>query len=75
MGLGAYSQIDNLKKIAEDNNIEVPMKDKLCPWRKNCQNGNDGCYSKDPENCVRFLPLGETNLTEIKGIIETPPWG
>lgn len=49
------------------------MKDKLCPWYKDCRNGNDGCYSAEPENCVRFLPLNGTNLTKIAGVIETPP--
>lgn len=49
------------------------MKSKKCPWYMKCRNGNDGCYSAEPENCVRFLPLNGTNLTKISGIIETPP--
>lgn len=49
------------------------MKDKSCPWYKDCRNGNDGCYSAEPEKCVRFLPLNGTNLTKISGTIETPP--
>ena len=49
------------------------MKHKKCPWYKNCRNGDDGCYSTEPEKCIRFLPLEGTNLTKISGIIETPP--
>ena len=48
------------------------MKNKKCPWHKKCRNGNDGCWTLKPEDCVRFLPLEGTNLTEIKGVIETP---
>lgn len=46
---------------------------KKCPWRNTCRNGGDGCYSREPENCVRFMPLEGNNLTEISGIVETPP--
>ena len=49
------------------------MKVKRCPWHKNCRNGSDGCYSAEPETCVRFLPLNGTNLTKIAGVVETPP--
>ena len=49
------------------------MKHRSCLWRKVCRNGNNGCYSAEPKNCVRFLPLDGTNLTEISGVIETPP--
>ena len=46
---------------------------KKCPWSKTCRNGGDGCWSAEPEGCVRFLPLEGTHLTEISGIVETPP--
>ena len=46
---------------------------KLCPRYKACRNGNGGCYSAEPEKCIRFLPLNGTNLTKIAGVIETPP--
>jgi hypothetical protein len=46
---------------------------KKCPWHNKCRNGGDGCYAHEPENCVRFMPTDGTNLTEINGIIETPP--
>ena len=50
------------------------MKDNyLCPWNQKCRNGNDGCYLSEPEKCVRFLPLTGTNLTNLSGVIETPP--
>ena len=49
------------------------MKRRKCLWWKKCRNGRDGCYTREPENCVRFMPLEGTNLTEINGIIETPP--
>lgn len=49
------------------------MKKKLCPWSKKCRNGNDGCYFQDPENCIRFLPIEGTNISEISVIVETPP--
>lgn len=49
------------------------MKKRSCLWNKKCRNGNDNCYSDTPESCVRFLPLEGTNLTEISGIVETPP--
>ena len=49
------------------------MKKKKCPWCNTCQNGDEGCWSLNPEKCVRFLPVEGTNLTEIKGVVETPP--
>ena len=49
------------------------MKKKKCPWHNKCRNGGDGCWAAEPKNCVRFMPLDGTNLTEINGIIETPP--
>ena len=49
------------------------MKNKKCPWNKKCRNGADGCWTLEPENCVRFLPIEGTNLTKINGVIETPP--
>lgn len=39
----------------------------------NCQNGGEGCWISDKEICVRYLPLKNTNLTKIDGVIETPP--
>ena len=49
------------------------MRNKKCPWWKKCQNGGDGCYAKEPERCVRYLPLEGTHLTKIDFTIETPP--
>ena len=49
------------------------MRVNTCLGSNNCRNGGDGCYSAKPETCVRFLPLNGTNLTEITGIVETPP--
>lgn len=49
------------------------MKKNKCPWRNKCRNGDEGCFAREPENCVRFMPTEGTNLTEIDGIIETPP--
>lgn len=49
------------------------MKKNKCPWHNKCRNGGGGCYTREPENCVRFMPLDGTNLTEINGIMETPP--
>ena len=49
------------------------MKKKKCPWHNKCRNGGDGCFAREPENCVRFMPIEGTNLTEINGIVETPP--
>lgn len=49
------------------------MSRKRCPWYKKCRNGDEGCFARNPANCVRFMPLDGTNLTEIDGIIETPP--
>lgn len=41
---------------------------------QNCQHREEGCwFIDDSEKCVRFLPECRTNLTEIDGIIETPP--
>lgn len=50
----------------------MPRKRK-CPWKDKCRNGGDGCYSREPESCVRFMPTEGTNCTEIDGIVETPP--
>jgi hypothetical protein len=44
-----------------------------CSWQMKCRNGGDGCFSIEPESCVRFMPLEGTNLTEIDVIVETPP--
>ena len=49
------------------------MSKKKCPWRNKCRNGGDGCYAREPEDCVRFMPTEGTNCTEIDGIVETPP--
>ncbi len=49
------------------------MRKKKCPWHNKCRNGGDGCWFENPEKCIRFLPTEGTNLTEINGIIETPP--
>lgn len=49
------------------------MSKKKCPWRDKCRNGGDGCFTIEPEKCVRFMPTVGTNLTEINGIVETPP--
>lgn len=49
------------------------MARKKCPWKDKCRNGGDGCYSREPESCVRFMPTEGTNCTEIDGIVETPP--
>ena len=39
----------------------------------NCQNSVDNCWIAEGHMCVRYLPERHTNLTNIKGIIETPP--
>lgn len=44
--------------------------DKLCD---HCQNGGDGCSVAAGVNCTRFLPTEGTNLTDINGVVETPP--
>lgn len=44
-----------------------------CPWNEYCQNGDEGCYNREPENCIRFMPHEGTNLTDISGTVETPP--
>lgn len=49
------------------------MGKKKCSWWKKCQNGGDGCYTKEPERCVRYLPLEGTHITKIDFAIETPP--
>ena len=49
------------------------MENEKCVWSDKCQNGADGCWTLEPENCVRFMPLEGTNLTEVKGFVETPP--
>lgn len=46
---------------------------KKCRWCNECRNGGDGCWTSEPENCIRFLPLKGGNLTEFSGTIETPP--
>lgn len=48
------------------------MKNK-CSWNMKCRNGDDGCFSIEPERCVRFMPLEGTNLTDVDVIVETPP--
>lgn len=50
----------------------MPRK-KKCPWWDKCRNGDEGCYAREPEKCVRFMPIEGTNLTEVKVIVETPP--
>ena len=49
------------------------MENNKCSWNDKCRNGGDGCFVREPENCVRFMPLDGTNLTEVKVTIETPP--
>lgn len=49
------------------------MESNKCPWHKVCRNGDDGCYTVEPQTCVRFLPVSGTNITEITGMVETPP--
>ena len=49
------------------------MNDMKCSWHDKCNNGGEGCYAREPENCVRFMPLDGTNLTDISGVVETPP--
>lgn len=49
------------------------MENVKCPWNEYCQNGYEGCYNKEPENCIRFMPHEGTNLTDISGTVETPP--
>lgn len=44
-----------------------------CSWSNKCRNGNEGCWALEPENCVRFMPLEGTNLTEMDVVVETPP--
>lgn len=44
-----------------------------CPWNEYCQNGDECCYNREPENCIRFMPHEGTNLTDISGTVETPP--
>lgn len=50
--------------------IVIGETDDLCGL---CQNGGDGCRVAKGCSCERFLPIEGTNLTEIKGTIETPP--
>ncbi len=49
------------------------MAKKKCSWNKKCRNGGEGCFTIEPENCVRFMPVEGTTCTEINGIVETPP--
>lgn len=49
------------------------MNENKCLWADKCSNGNDNCYTIEPQNCVRFMPLVGTNLTTINGVVETPP--
>lgn len=46
-----------------------------CPHYKICRNGNGGCVnvSTNPQECVRYMPLEGTHLTEVNLTIETPP--
>jgi len=38
-----------------------------------CKNYVGKCWSSDDSQCVRFLPLTDTNFTKIDGFVETPP--
>jgi len=38
-----------------------------------CRNNAEWCWTSDQSPCVKFLPMFRTNLTELDGIIETPP--
>lgn len=49
------------------------MENQKCVWSEKCRNGCDGCWTLEPENCVRYMPLEGTNFTKINGIMETPP--
>ena len=49
------------------------MSKKKCPWHNKCRNGGEGCFAREPETCVRFMPTEGTNCTEFSGIVETPP--
>ena len=49
------------------------MENVKCSWNEYCRNDDEGCYAREPENCVRFMPLEGTNLANIKGVVETPP--
>jgi hypothetical protein len=51
----------------------MSLKKKKCVAYMTCQNGNEGCYTREPEKCVRFLPVKGTNLTKLSYVIETPP--
>ena len=45
---------------------------KKCPHHKICRNGGDGCtyISKNPNECIRYLPLNNTNIFNFNGAIE-----
>ena len=47
-----------------------PKKSVFC---SKCQNNRDNCWITEGQKCVRYLPERNTNLTNIDGIIETPP--
>ena len=53
--------------------MDILNKSKKCVAHNICQNGNEGCTTRDPNRCIRYLPLSGTNLTKISYIIETPP--
>ena len=49
------------------------MEKQKCPWNEYCRNSDQGCYAREPENCIRFMPLEGTNLIDLNGTVETPP--
>lgn len=48
-------------------------KSKKSVFCSNCQNSGNNCWIAEGNICVRYLPERNTNLTDIDGIIETPP--
>lgn len=48
-------------------------KSKKSVFCSNCQNSGNNCWITEGNICVRYLPERNTNLTDIDGIIETPP--
>ena len=49
-------------------------KKKVAEQCKECMNRYSGCWKSENTNkCVRFLPEHKTNLTNIDGVIITPP--
>ncbi len=51
--------------------MKIP--EERCPWARHCQNGDEGCYSAEPEKCIRFMPTHDTNFIQIHGTVETQP--